>query len=46
MNCTCSNGDDIVNELAEGHHLAHARKPGIKKTFRVFLSDDMNRIRA
>jgi hypothetical protein len=34
----------MVSELAEGHQLAHARKPGMKKTFGVFLSDDINRI--
>jgi hypothetical protein len=40
---TCSCGVDIVTELAEGHKLAHARKSGMKKkTFRVFLSDDIN----
>jgi hypothetical protein len=34
-----------VNELAEGHQLTHAHKPVMKKeTFRVFLSDDINRI--
>jgi hypothetical protein len=33
-------------EFAEGHKLAHARKPGMKKkTFKAFLSDDINRIR-
>jgi hypothetical protein len=38
-------GVDIVTELAEGHQLAHVRTPGMKKTFSVFLSADINRLR-
>jgi hypothetical protein len=34
-----------ITELDEGHQLAHARTPGMEKTFRAFLSDDINRIR-
>jgi hypothetical protein len=41
----CSCGVDIVTELAESHQLAQVRKLGMKKASRVFLSDDINRIR-
>jgi hypothetical protein len=40
--CPC--GVDIVTELVEGHQLAHVCKLGTKKTFRVFLSNNINRI--
>jgi hypothetical protein len=36
MHWTCSCGVDIVNDLAEGHLLAHAHKPGMKKDFQSF----------
>jgi hypothetical protein len=40
--CSCS--VDSVTELTEGHQLVHACKLGMKKTFRVFLSDYINQI--